>query len=111
MSQSSYSSVNHNRQLGIVREKVPKGAALFFLEKQQWHTHTSNPSALYVSTQRNSAFTVMFSKCVKRQIHKNAGEYEDNGQTYTIFYSESYSILFLKKYISYCIFSHQFLIL
>lgn len=29
MSQSNYSSVNHNRHLGIVREKVPKGAAIF----------------------------------------------------------------------------------
>lgn len=42
------------------------------------HIHTSNPSAVYVSTQRNSAFTVMSSKSVKMQLCKNAGEYEDS---------------------------------
>lgn len=80
MSQSNYSSVNHNRHLGIVREKVPKGAAIFFLatRKTAMHIHTSNPSAVYVSTQRNSAFTVMSSKSVKIQLCKNAGEYEDS---------------------------------
>lgn len=43
MSQSSYSSVNHNRQLGIVREKVPKGAALLFLRNQKNSNGTLTP--------------------------------------------------------------------
>lgn len=82
--------MNHNRQLGIVREKVPEGTALPFSPGSRTAAkadassprRTSNPSALYVSSQRNSAFTVMISKRVKKhfkeQLYKSAGDYEDS---------------------------------
>ena len=110
MSQSNYSSVNHNRQLGIVREKVPKGNAFSFSSGGRTapmaHASSShcasNPSALSVSSQRNSALTVMTSKCVKiiskaSYIRVQESMKIFNSKSYTNFYSKSYSILFLEK--------------